>query len=92
MGFAQFIKERKYLSNVSPATIEWYEQSLARYGVADRGPAHGLCYANAREGPEGNELQLSHPRCKRLLEMVKISVARTEAERTLFRSARLFAS
>ncbi|MFZ0955397.1 MAG: hypothetical protein WAN60_03580 [Candidatus Sulfotelmatobacter sp.] len=24
----QFIKERKYLTNVSPATIEWYEQSL----------------------------------------------------------------
>lgn len=29
MSFAQFIKERKYLSNVSPATIEWYEQSFA---------------------------------------------------------------
>ena len=28
MSFSQFIKERKYLSNVSPATIEWYEQSL----------------------------------------------------------------
>jgi len=28
VSFAQFIKERKYLSNVSPATIEWYEQSL----------------------------------------------------------------
>ena len=27
MGFSQF-KERKYLSNVAPATIEWYEQSL----------------------------------------------------------------
>jgi integrase/recombinase XerD len=26
--FSQFLKERKYLSNVSPATIEWYEQSL----------------------------------------------------------------
>jgi site-specific recombinase XerD len=28
VSFYQFIKERKYLSNVSPATIEWYEQSL----------------------------------------------------------------
>jgi integrase/recombinase XerD len=28
MGFAQFIKERKYLNNVSAATVEWYEQSL----------------------------------------------------------------
>jgi integrase/recombinase XerD len=27
-GFEQFIKERQYLSNVSPATVEWYRQSL----------------------------------------------------------------
>ena len=27
--FAQFIKERRYITNVSPATIEWYEQSFA---------------------------------------------------------------
>ena len=26
--FEQFIQERKYLSNVSPATLEWYKQSL----------------------------------------------------------------
>jgi integrase/recombinase XerD len=26
--FEQFVKERKYLSNVTPATIEWYQQSL----------------------------------------------------------------
>ena len=26
--FGQFIRERKYLSNVSPATVEWYTQSL----------------------------------------------------------------
>ena len=24
----QFIKEREYVNNVSPATIQWYEQSL----------------------------------------------------------------
>lgn len=29
MSFAQFIKERKYLTNVTPATIEWYQQSFA---------------------------------------------------------------
>jgi integrase/recombinase XerD len=29
VSFSQLIKERKYLSNVSPATIEWYEQSFA---------------------------------------------------------------
>lgn len=27
-GFEQFIKERQYLSNVTPATVEWYKQSL----------------------------------------------------------------
>jgi hypothetical protein len=27
--FQRFIQERKYLKNVSPATIIWYEQSLA---------------------------------------------------------------
>jgi len=29
VSFAQFIKERKYLTNVTPATIEWYRQSFA---------------------------------------------------------------
>jgi integrase/recombinase XerD len=33
VGFSQFIKERKYLGNVSPATIEWYEQSLRWLGA-----------------------------------------------------------
>jgi integrase/recombinase XerD len=28
VGFAQFIRERQYLSNVSPATIEWYTHSF----------------------------------------------------------------
>ncbi len=27
-GFQQFIRERQYLSNVSPATVEWYKNSL----------------------------------------------------------------
>jgi integrase/recombinase XerD len=27
--FEQFIKERQYLTNVTPSTIEWYRQSLA---------------------------------------------------------------
>lgn len=31
--FAQFIKERKYLTNVTPATIQWYEQSFAWLGT-----------------------------------------------------------
>jgi hypothetical protein len=26
--FEQFIKERQYIINVSPSTIEWYEQSF----------------------------------------------------------------
>jgi integrase/recombinase XerD len=29
VSFSQFIKERQYLNNVSPATIEWYRQSFA---------------------------------------------------------------
>jgi integrase/recombinase XerD len=29
VSFAQFIKERKYLTNVTPATVEWYQQSFA---------------------------------------------------------------
>jgi integrase/recombinase XerD len=33
VSFSQFIKERKYLSNVSPATVEWYEQSFAWLGT-----------------------------------------------------------
>lgn len=28
MSFSQFIKERKYLTNVTPATVEWYQQSF----------------------------------------------------------------
>jgi integrase/recombinase XerD len=28
MGFAQFIKERRYLHNVSPATIAWYTHNF----------------------------------------------------------------
>jgi integrase/recombinase XerD len=31
--FEQFIKERQFLSNVSPATVEWYKQSLAWLGT-----------------------------------------------------------
>ena len=27
-GFQQFIRERQYLSNVTPATVEWYKNSL----------------------------------------------------------------
>jgi integrase/recombinase XerD len=33
VSFSQFIKERQYLCNVSPATVEWYEQSLRWLGV-----------------------------------------------------------
>ena len=33
MTHAQFINERQFLSNVSPATIEWYKQSLRWLGT-----------------------------------------------------------
>jgi integrase/recombinase XerD len=32
-SFSQFIKERQYLHNVSPATVEWYRQSLRWLGT-----------------------------------------------------------
>ena len=28
MGFAEFIRERQYLRNVTPATIAWYQNSF----------------------------------------------------------------
>jgi len=28
MGFSQFVRERQFLSNVSPATLEWYKHSF----------------------------------------------------------------
>lgn len=31
--FEQFIKERQYLTNVTPATVEWYRQSLKWLGI-----------------------------------------------------------
>jgi integrase/recombinase XerD len=34
--FEQFIKERRYLANVSPRTLEWYEQSL--HWLSNPGP------------------------------------------------------
>src|SRR6202035_1185307 len=30
--FAEFIKERQYLQNVSPGTVEWYEESFKWLG------------------------------------------------------------
>jgi len=33
VSHSQFIKERQYLSNVSPATVEWYTQSLHWLGT-----------------------------------------------------------
>jgi integrase/recombinase XerD len=38
--FAEFVKERKYLQNVSPRTVEWYEQTfkwLGRYAPTEAG-------------------------------------------------------
>jgi integrase/recombinase XerD len=37
--FTQFSKERQYLTNVSPRTIEWYEQSLRWLNTAQ--PSEG---------------------------------------------------
>jgi hypothetical protein len=32
VSFHQFIKERQYLQNVSPRTIQWYEESFKWLG------------------------------------------------------------
>jgi hypothetical protein len=42
--FAEFIKERQYLQNVSPRTVEWYEESFKWLGkpLAEAGVALGL--------------------------------------------------
>ncbi len=34
-GFEQFIKERLYLQNVSPRTVEWYRQAFAWLSAED---------------------------------------------------------
>jgi hypothetical protein len=69
------------------------EQSLGWLGTESPTEAQlkDLSYANARERSEGKKLQFSHPRCERLPAMVTVSVPRTEAQRALSRSARLFA-
>ena len=33
MSFQNFVRERKYLKNVSPRTIEWYEESFKWLGT-----------------------------------------------------------
>jgi integrase/recombinase XerD len=38
-GFEQFIREKTYLSNVSPATVYWYAQSFRR--LEDPDPTAG---------------------------------------------------
>ena len=35
--FEQFIRERLYLTNVTPATVEWYKQQLQI-------PCHGITH------------------------------------------------
>ena len=34
-GFDQFIRERQYLQNVSPRTVEWHQQSLKWLGIEE---------------------------------------------------------
>ena len=33
MSFSQFLKEKQFLHNASPATLEWYKQSLRKLGI-----------------------------------------------------------
>ena len=36
--FEQFVRERQYLHNVSPRTIEWYRESFKWFGSPDADP------------------------------------------------------
>jgi hypothetical protein len=42
-NFDEFIKERKYLQNVSPRTVEWYEQTFKWLGKHE--PTQAGCKA-----------------------------------------------
>jgi len=48
--FEQFARERQYLANVSPLTIEWYEQSLKwlRTETPTESELKMSCYACAK--------------------------------------------
>ena len=36
MSFSQFLKEKQFLHNASPATLEWYKQSFQNLGLNHR--------------------------------------------------------
>jgi len=82
-AFEQFIKERQHLTNVSPATMEWYRQKLAWWG--SESPTNEdlkiICDANGRTGPKAFGLQLSYTSSQCVAE-VRINAPGPETERT----------
>ena len=62
--FSQFIRERQYLHNVSPATLEWYKHSF-KWLPSEFPTQAELKNAVLRmreKGTQGNRLQFSNPR------------------------------
>jgi integrase/recombinase XerD len=61
--FDEFVRERRYLRNVSPATVSWYTHAF--HWLPLESPTQDeqrRCVADARKGSEGNRLQRRHPR------------------------------
>ena len=62
MGFADFIRERQLLSNVSPSTLEWYKYSFKwlRHRVPIARRVERRRAANARKRAESDGLQFGN--------------------------------
>ena len=62
--FEQFIRERQYLTNVSPATLEWYKHSLKwlRTESPAEGELKGAVVRMREKGLKATGLQFRHPR------------------------------
>jgi hypothetical protein len=64
--FEQFIRERQYLMNVSPATIQCHAHNLKWLRAESPSQQDSIRYAG--EGPESDGCELSHQVDKRIFE------------------------
>ena len=74
----QFLRERKYLRNLRPQTLEWYDtawkgfrksatHSVTDPGIAESGTSGAVCLQPARPGREAGDVQLLAPGAQCLL-------------------------
>jgi hypothetical protein len=91
--FEQFIRERQYLSNVSPATLEWYKHSF-KWLRTETPTKEELQEAVmlAREGIESNRLQFSDQSHQCLSEMERHTPSSSVPQRRTARAANLLAA